>query len=172
MKNSIRNISSFSAIVSFIALALLGCALMPLLPVKLLPSESLPGLSVRFSMPGSSARTVESEVTSRLESALNRIPGVKKIDSRSSVGSGRISLEFDRNTDLEVARFEAAMVIRQLWSSLPDNVSYPHISVRQVDDQASRPFISYTINADQQPAEIMRYADANIPGAQPNTRCL
>ena len=162
MKNSIRNISSFSAIVSFIALALLGCALMPLLPVKLLPSESLPGLSVRFSMPGSSARTVESEVTSRLESALNRIPGVKKIDSRSSVGSGRISLEFDRNTDLEVARFEAAMVIRQLWSSLPDNVSYPHISVRQVDDQATRPFISYTINADQQPAEIMRYADANI----------
>lgn len=162
MKNSIRNISSFSAIVSFIALALLGCALMPLLPVKLLPSESLPGLSVRFSMPGSSARTVESEVTSRLESALNRIPGVKKIDSRSSVGSGRISLEFDRNTDLEVARFEAAMVIRQLWSSLPDNVSYPHISVRQVDDQATRPVISYTINADQQPAEIMRYADANI----------
>ncbi len=158
----LRYISSFSIIVSFIALALLGCALMPLLPVKLVPSETLPAIGVGFSMPGSSARTVESEVTSRLESALNRISGVKYIDSRSSAGRGYITLEFDRNTDLEVARFEAAMIIRQLWSSLPDKVSYPYIDVRQVDSKATRPFISYTINASLQPAEIMRYAEDNI----------
>ena len=103
---------------------------MPLLPVKLVPSETLPAIGVGFSMPGASARTVESEVTSRLESALNRISGVKYIDSRSSTGRGYITLEFDRNTDLEMARFDAAMIIRQLWSSLPDKVSYPYIDVR------------------------------------------
>lgn len=157
-----RYISSFSIIVSFIAIALLGCALMPLLPVKLVPSESLPAIGVGFSMSGASARTVESEVTSRLESALNRIQGVKYIDSRSSSGRGYITLEFDRNTDLEVARFEAAMIIRQLWSSLPDKVSYPYIDVRKVDAKATGPFISYTINAGQQPADIMRYAEDNI----------
>lgn len=158
----LRYISSFSVIVTFIAAALLGCALVPMLPVKLVPSETLPAIGVGFTMPGASARTVESEVTSRLESALNRIPGVKYIDSRSSAGRGYITLEFDRNTDLEVIRFEAAMIIRQLWSSLPDKVSYPHIDVRQVDAGASRPFISYTINAGQQPSEIMRYAEDNI----------
>lgn len=158
----LRYISSFSIIVSFIAIALLGCALLPLLPVKLVPSETLPAIGVGFSMPGASARTVESEVTSRLESALNRIPGVKYIDSRSSSGRGYITLELDRNTDLEVARFEAAMVIRQLWSSLPDKVSYPYIDVRKVDSKATGPFISYTINAGQQPSEIMRYAEDNI----------
>lgn len=157
-----RYISSFSVIVSFIALALLGCALLPLLPVKLVPSESLPAIGVGFSMPSNSARNIESEVTSRLEAALSRVSGVKYIDSRSSNGSGYITLEFDRNTDLQVARFEVAMIVRQLWQSLPDNVSYPYIDTRQVDSRASRPFMSYTINADLPPSQIMQYAEDNI----------
>ncbi len=159
---SISRNSSFSVIVSFIALALLGCVLVPTLPVKLSPSETLPAIGVGFSMRGSSARTVESEVTSRLESALSRVSGVKYVDSRSSSGRGYITLELDRNADINVARFEAAMIIRQLWSSLPENVSYPYIDTRQVDINAARPFMSYTINAGQQPSEIMRYADENI----------
>lgn len=160
-KFSIRN-SQFSVIVSFIALALLGCAVMPLLPVKLVPDETLPAIGVGFSMHGSSARTVESEVTSRLESALCRISGVKYVDSRSSTNRGYITLELDRNTDLEVARFEAAMIIRQLWGSMPDNVSYPVIDTRQVNTTAARPFMSYTINAGLTPARIMQYAEENI----------
>ncbi|MDE6545892.1 MAG: efflux RND transporter permease subunit, partial [Paramuribaculum sp.] len=58
---------SFSIIVIFVALAIVGCALIPRLPVKLMPSRTLPSLSVSFSMPNSAARVVESEVTSRLE---------------------------------------------------------------------------------------------------------
>lgn len=157
-----RYISSFSVIVSFIALALLGCTLMPLLPVKLVPSESLPAIGVGFSMPSNSARNIETEVTSRLEAALSRVSGVKYIDSRSSNGSGYITLEFDRNTDMQVARFEVAMIVRQLWQNLPDNVSYPYIDTRQVDSRASRPFMSYTINADLPPSQIMQYAEDNI----------
>lgn len=154
--------SGFSIIVSFVAMALLGCALIPLLPVKLVPSETLPAIGVAFSMRGTDSRTVESEVTGKLESALSRISGVKYVDSRSSTGRGYITLEFDRNTDLEIARFEAAMIVRQLWSNFPDNVSYPTIETRQVDANATRPFMSYIINADLLPARIMRYAEDNI----------
>ena len=57
--------SSFTIIVAFIAISLVGCALVPLLPVKLAPSRNLPSLTVSFSMPNNSARTVEAEVTSR-----------------------------------------------------------------------------------------------------------
>ncbi len=157
-----RYISSFSVIVSFIALALLGCAVMPLLPVKLVPSETLPAIGVDFSMASNSARNVEAEVTSRLEAALSRVSGVKYVSSRSSTGSGYITLEFDRNKDLEIARFEVAMILRQLWGSLPDNISYPRIDTRQVNDKAARPFMSYTINADCPPSQIMQYAEDNI----------
>ena len=67
--------SSFTIIVAFIAISLVGCALVPLLPVKLAPSRNLPSLTVSFSMPNNSARTVEAEVTSRLESILARVSG-------------------------------------------------------------------------------------------------
>ena len=55
--------SSFTLIVTFVCLSLVGLALVPLLPVKLSPSHDMPGLSVSFSMPGNSARVVEAEVT-------------------------------------------------------------------------------------------------------------
>lgn len=61
-----RRLSSFTAIVTFIALAIVGAALVPLLPVKLSPSRSLPSLTVSFTMPGNSARVIESGVTSKL----------------------------------------------------------------------------------------------------------
>lgn len=157
-----RYISSFSVIVTFIALALLGCAVIPLLPVRLNPSETLPAITVSFDMQGSGSRTVESEVTSRLESALTRVSGVKHVNSRSWTGGGQVVIELDRNSDISTARFEVAMAVRQIWSSLPSNAGYPRIAVRQVNDEAARPFMSYTINAGQQPAEIMRYADDYI----------
>ncbi len=47
--------SAFTVIVTFVCLALVGLALIPLLPVKLNPSRSLPGFTVGFSMPGTGA---------------------------------------------------------------------------------------------------------------------
>ena len=46
-----RNLSSFTLIVTFVCLSLIGVVLVPLLPVKLAPSRTLPGLTVSFSMP-------------------------------------------------------------------------------------------------------------------------
>jgi multidrug efflux pump subunit AcrB len=158
-------ISSFSVIVTFIAIAILGCAVVPLLPVKLSPSNTLPAITVSYSVPGSSARIVESNVTSKLESMLSRIEGVKHVKSTSSSSYGRINLEFDRNTDMQVARFDAAMVVRQAWSSMPQNANYPQIYVQQADDNASRPFMSYTVNADVSSSSIMTYAENNIKPA-------
>lgn len=113
-------------------------------------------------MPGASARTIESEATSRLEGALARVSGVRHLKSRSSAGWGQLTLELDRNADIEVTRFETAMTIRQIWNSMPDKCGYPQIRVRQVNDNAARPFMSYTVNSGQTPPEIMRYANDNI----------
>ena len=154
--------SSFTVIILFIALSLVGCVLVPLLPVKLAPSQTLPALTVSFSMQGNSARAVETEVTSRIESALARVKGVKNIDSRSDNNYGSVSVEFDRHTDMDLVRFEVSTVIRQLWSQFPEAVSYPSISMRQVDDEASRPFMTYTLNAAANPIEIQTYGDDRL----------
>lgn len=162
MASDKRNISSFSIIVSFIALAMLGCALIAKLPVKLAPSDYLPVITVSFSMPNTSARAVETEATSKIEAAMARVSGVKHISSQSSSSSGAVSISFDRSTDLETARFEVAMTLRQIWGSLPDGMTYPVISVRQIDEDASGPVMVYTVNSGDTPPEIMAYAESEI----------
>ena len=157
-----RNLSSFTLIVTFVCLSLIGVVLVPLLPVKLAPSRTLPGLTVSFSMPGNSSRVIEAEVTSKLEAMMARVKGIRKVNSTSDNGSGSISLELDKHADIDVTRFEVSTIIRQTWPQLSEGVSYPQISTRRSDDKASRPFITYTLNAPANPILIQQYAEENI----------
>ena len=160
--SSKNSISAFTVIVSFISIALVGIALIPLLPVKLAPSRTLPSLTVSFSMPDNSARIVEMESTSKLEAMLARIKGIKNIYSTSGNGWGRITLELDKHTSIDVARFEASTIVRQTWPELPREVSYPTISVRRPDENAARPFMTFTLNSAATPFVIQQYAENNI----------
>ena len=74
-----KKISSFSIILVFLCVSLIGIALVPLLPVKLAPSQTLPGLTMYFTMQGSASRVVEMEATSKIEGMLSRIKGVKNV---------------------------------------------------------------------------------------------
>lgn len=166
-------LSSFTVIIGFIAAALIGCCLVGLLPVKLAPARSLPSITVSYSMPGSSARTVESEVTSRIESILARVGGVKNISSKSYSEGGRITLELDKHADIATSRFEISTLLRQAWSSLPDGVSYPVISLRGVDKANAGPFMTFTVNAPANPAEIQALVEerfkpllGRVPGVE------
>ena len=83
-------VSSFSIILIFVCLTLVGLALTPLLSVKLSPSHTLPNISVSFGMSGSASRVVELEATSKLEAMLSRLKGIENIRSTSGNGWGRI----------------------------------------------------------------------------------
>lgn len=157
-----RKISSFTWIVLFLALALVGLSFLPLLPVKLAPSQVLPSLSVSFNMNGSSSRIVEIEVTSKLEAMLARMKGVKSIESTSGNGWGRVNISFDKHTSMDIARFEASTIVRQMWPLMPENATYPVVSVRRPDEKANRPFLSFTVNAPSTPLDISRYVENTI----------
>jgi multidrug efflux pump subunit AcrB len=139
-----------------------GIALVPKLPVKFSPSQNLPRISINFSMYGNSPRIVEMEVTSKLEAMLSRIKGIQNITSNSYKNGGNINLQFDKHTNIDVARFEVSTIIRQAWPQLPSGVGYPSISVGRSDDNSSRPFLSYTINAPASPLLIQQFAENQI----------
>jgi len=155
-------VSSFSIILVSFCLTLAGLALMPLLPVKLSPSQTLPEVNVYFNLPGSAARVVEMEATSKLEAMLARIKGVESIRSTSGNGWGRINIRFNKHTNIDAARFEVSTIIRQTWPFLPEGASYPNISMSQSDEKADRPFLSYTVNAPANPIVIQLYTENNI----------
>lgn len=155
-------LSPFTLIVAFVCLALVGLALVPMLPVKLNPSRTLPGFTVQFSMPGTSSRVVEMEATSKLESMLARIKGVKNLYSTSGNGYGSITVDLDKHADVDAVRFEASTIIRQTWSQLPSGVSYPYIRMKVPDENNSRPFLTFTLNAPSTPILIQQYAEEHI----------
>ncbi|MEA4936475.1 MAG: efflux RND transporter permease subunit [Paludibacter sp.] len=162
MNNSSSKISSFSIILTFVFFTIVGLALVSQLPVKLSPSETLPQINVSFSMYGSSPVVVEREVSSKLEAMLGRMTGVRKINSNSGNGWGHISIELDKHADPDAARFEVSTIIRQAWPNLPENLSYPAVSLRSPDDNSKKVFLSYTLNAPAPPIIIQQYAEERI----------
>lgn len=152
----------FSIIIIFIALAILGVSLIVRLPLRLMPSNDLPSVSVSFTMKNASSRIVESEVTAKLEAALARINGVKSIISKSGNGHGFISIDFDKYADMNKIRFETSAVIRQIWNQLPEGVSYPTINSSKVNNDADGPIITYGVSSSLSSDEILKYADKKI----------
>lgn len=149
-------------IIAFVCLSFVGMLFVPYLPVKLSPTASVRKIKVDFNMNGAMAKVVEAEATSRLEGSFAKIGGLKSIKSESWGGRGSIALEFDKYTDINTARLEVATCIKQLWKQLPEEMSYPKISVSKADSKANKPFMTYTLNAPEKAADINQYAEEYI----------
>lgn len=150
---------SFSIIVSFLCIALVGIFILPMLSVRLQPLHYNPSISVSFSLPNSSARVVEIAVTSKLEGLLARMKGVQSISSTSQNEKGSIHLNLDKHANIDALRLEASSIIRQTWADLPDGTSYPQVTVNTPKDQNQSPFLTYTIHAAASPAHIQSYVE-------------
>jgi multidrug efflux pump subunit AcrB len=111
--------SSFSVILIFVLLTLIGLSFLPLVNVQLKPSRSLKTISVSYNWPRASARVIEEEVTSKLEGLFGVINGVKEISSQTSRGTGEIRISLKNNVSLDGIRFELATAIRQVYPKLP-----------------------------------------------------
>ena len=150
--------SSFSVIVVFIALMIIGAAFIPRLDVRYKQSRNLPQLNVRFSWANASPEVIEQE-TAKIEGVLGKISQIESIESTSSVGSGNVILKFDKTVDLNQKRYEVSTLIRQLRSNLPNDMSYPEITtnIEQEDDQVS--FMVLTVNANSSTHYIKNKAE-------------
>jgi multidrug efflux pump len=115
-----------------LGIALAGAAAFTLLPVAPLPRVDFPTISVSASLPGASPETMAATVATPLERALGRIAGVTEITSSSSLGSSRITLQFDLDRDIDGAARDvqaAIMASRSLLpTGLPNNPTYRKVN--------------------------------------------
>ncbi len=155
------NISSFTIILVFTLLILIGISFLPLINLKLRPSRSLQTISVSFSWPRASARVIEQEVTSKLEGLFSIINGVEDINSQTSKGEGKIQISIKKNVNLDAIRFELASIIRQVYPKLPKEVRYPLLSLGTTGRQAQA-IMTYTLNGSASPRIIQKYAEDHL----------
>src|SRR6201996_5637501 len=111
-----------------IGVMLAGSVAFRVLPVAPLPQVDFPTINVSASLPGASPETMASTVATPLERALGRIAGVTEMTSTSTLGSSRITLQFDLNRNIDGAARDVQAAINAartlLPSGLPSNPNY------------------------------------------------
>ena len=151
-----RGIPAFSVLLIMAALTVIGVAMLPMLNIQYTPTVPERKIDVSFSWPDASARLVEQGATSRIEGTLSTVAGCESVSSRSSKGRGSVTVWFRKGTDMAAARFEVASAIRNLYAKLPEEVSYPNISLATSGSRESETLV-YTIKADLPSERIEEY---------------
>ncbi|HUL55926.1 MAG TPA: efflux RND transporter permease subunit, partial [Usitatibacter sp.] len=108
--------------------ALAGAVSFGLLPVSPLPQVDFPTISVSASLPGASPEVMAATVATPLERAMGRIAGITELTSGSSLGSSRVTVQFDLSRNIDAAGREVQAAIQAarstLPTSLPNNPTY------------------------------------------------
>ncbi len=89
------------------------------LPVSPLPQVDFPTISITANMPGASPDTMASSVAAPLERHLGEIADVAEMTSQSSVGTTRITLQFDLGRSIDGAARDVEAAINAARADLP-----------------------------------------------------
>jgi HAE1 family hydrophobic/amphiphilic exporter-1 len=85
-------------------------------------------ISVTTVLPGANPDVIDSSVTNIIEGAVNSIPGIDDVRSRSAPGVSNVFIQFLLEKDLDVAFNEVQSKVGQINSQLPDDTQTPIIS--------------------------------------------
>ncbi len=123
------------AIVLNLLIVIAGVAAYNAIEVRELPDIDRPVVTIRTSYSGATPETIDKEITSVVEAAVARTPGIVAISSQSNAGSSRVTVEFDVNSDINVAANDLRDAVGSL-RSLPDDADAPVIVKADVEGDA------------------------------------
>ena len=130
----------------WLAVVLAGWLGHSLLPVAPLPQIEVPMISITAKMPGASPEVMASSVAMPLERSLGVIAGVTEMTSRNSVGSTRITVQFDLGRDINSAAKDVQAAINAARALLPTGLrSNP--TYRKVNPSAA-PIVTLALTSD------------------------
>lgn len=116
-----------------LALILFGLVALSRLPVRELPDIDPPVVSVLTVYPGANAAVVETEITEKLEEAINSIEGIKELTSESKEQVSSITIQFDLSREIEAAAQDVRDRVARVRGDLPDDIDEPVVSKQDAD---------------------------------------
>jgi len=143
-----------------LALCLFGAISLTQLPIRELPDIDPPIINVTTVYPGANAAVVESEITERLEEAINNVTGIKTLSSESREQVSNITIEFNLSRDIDIAAQDVRDRVSRVRGRLPENIDEPVISKQDSD---ARPIIWVGMSSDRfTPLEMTDLAEKQI----------
>ncbi|MFN7138192.1 MAG: efflux RND transporter permease subunit, partial [Limisphaerales bacterium] len=143
-----------------LALVLFGIISLTRLPVRELPDIDPPIVSVTTVYPGANAAVVETEVTERIEEAVNNIEGIKTLTSQSREQVSSITIEFDLSRSIDLAAQDVRDRVSRVRGALPEEIEEPVVAKQDAD---ANPILWIGLNSDRYtPLELTTYAERHI----------
>jgi len=143
-----------------LALVLFGAIGLMRLPVRELPDIDPPIVSVTTIYPGAAASVVETEVTERLEDAINTVEGIKTLTSQSREQVSNITIEFNLSRPIELSAQDVRDRVASVRGSLPEDILEPIVAKQDAD---ARPMLWIGMNSSRfSPLELTTLAEKQI----------
>ena len=137
----------------------LGLISLTRLPVDLMPDVSFPSITVRVSYQGVGPLEMEELVTRPIEQAVSAVAGLERLDSTSSEGISRVTLNFGWGTDLAEATDDVRSRIDRIRGRLPEEADPPTIFKF---DSTSQPIMGVGVEGDFSPVELRELAQNDL----------
>lgn len=116
----------------FIVMGLMGYQR---LGADLYPRTNVPYVSIAAVYPGAGAQEIESQVVDPLEEAVASLSGLRNTTSVAYEGMAVTVLEFDMDSDADVAAMDVQKAVDSVYYRLPEDVSKPVVSKYNINDQ-------------------------------------
>ena len=142
-----------------VGLLLAGAAGYRQLPVSALPQVDYPTIVVSTSLPGASAETMTSAVTTPLERQFGQMPSLAQMTSVSSFGTSQITLQFTLDRNIDAAEQDVQASINAASSLLPRTLPAPPTYSKS--NPADTPILVFAVTSPNLPLDqVDDYADS------------
>jgi len=114
------------------------------LGVDLFPKIDFPTITITVLNPGASPQEIETEVTEKIEEAVNSVSGIDELRSTSVEGVAQVFVQFVLEKDVNVAAQEVENKVQTVIPNLPETAEQP--TVQKLDTDAA-PVLRISISA-------------------------
>jgi multidrug efflux pump subunit AcrB len=147
------------ATVIVLSLVVVGLFAYQQLGVDRFPKVDFPTVVISTRLVGAAPEEIETDITDKIEQAVNTISGIDQLQSISSDGVSQVIVQFVLEKDADVAAQEVRDKVNMILSDLPKDADPPII---QKFDPDSVPILSIALSGPAPVRDITEFADKKL----------
>ncbi len=126
------------------------------LVVERFPRVEFPTVTITTRLPGAAPEEVETEITDKIEEAVNTISGIDELRSTSAEGVSLVFVMFELERNLDDAAQDVRDKINRILPNLPRTIDQP--TIEKLDPDAS-PIMTISVASSRNIREMTEFAD-------------
>src|SRR5690349_3070121 len=116
----------FATVLSLVILVV-GGVFYKQLGVDQYPKIDFPAVMINTRLPGAAPEDVETEITDKIEAAVNTISGIDELRSNSTEGVSQVMVQFELEKPIAVAAAEVQEKVNGVLADLPEDIEPPSV---------------------------------------------